>query len=85
MEGTVVVVGGAQVKVSKPLVGFGMMSGRFMIVVPRVAKFAGFITGVGTPLTTGIPSGEFVKSPPLSAGVIVWPVLTTVLLVEVRS
>jgi len=41
--------------------------------------------GVGTPLITGTPSGELVKSPPRSALVMVWPVVVEFFDVLVRS
>src|ERR1035437_9408550 len=43
------------------------------------------MTGVSTPSSVGIPSGEFVKSPLLSSSLIVCPVVVDAWDVDVRS
>ena len=43
------------------------------------------IIGIGVPFTTGIPSGEFVKSPLRSASVMVCPLVVEFFEVDVRS
>src|ERR1700677_3756023 len=78
---------GFHVNVSAPLVATGRMASpaEELMRFPRGPKSEVGIVGVGTPLMTGMPSGELLKSPPRSASVMVCPDVVEFFEVLVRS